>query len=196
MDTTVEKISMYAYSRFKKLRHKNNRKKPPCFLKLILIKFRKMAMLTTEIKEFVRTQKLGFIATVCPDGTPNLSPKGTTNVWDDDHLMFADIYSPGTINNLLHNPAIEINIVNIFIRKGYRFKGIGKVLSEGPLFEEVVSFYKANGASYIIKNVVLVKVERILPLVSPVYDTGASEEEVKTKWINYWNSVETANKLA
>jgi predicted pyridoxine 5'-phosphate oxidase superfamily flavin-nucleotide-binding protein len=37
-----------------------------------------MGVLTTEIKEFVKKQKLGFIATVCPDGTPNLSPKGTT----------------------------------------------------------------------------------------------------------------------
>jgi len=59
-----------------------------------------MGVVTDEIKEFVKREKLGFIATVCPDGTPNLSPKGTTNVWDDDHLMFADIYSPGTIKNL------------------------------------------------------------------------------------------------
>ena len=59
-----------------------------------------MGVLTDEIKEFVKREKLGFIATVCPDDTLNLSPKGTTNVWDDDHLMFADIYSPGTIKNL------------------------------------------------------------------------------------------------
>ena len=97
-----------------------------------------MSILTTEIKEFVKREKLGFVATVCPDGTPNLSPKGTTTVWDDEHLVFADIHSPGTINNLLTNPSVEINVVDIFIRKGYRFKGIGKVFSEGPLFEEVV----------------------------------------------------------
>jgi len=154
-----------------------------------------MGILTNEIKEFVRKQKLGFIATVCPDGTPNLSPKGTTNVWDDDHLVFVDIYSPGTVSNLLHNAATEINIVDVFVRKGYRFKGIGKVLSEGSLFEEIVSFYKNAGATYIIKNIVLVKVERILPLTSPVYDTNISEEEVKARWMNYWNSVETNNKM-
>ena len=154
-----------------------------------------MGILTNEIQEFVRTEKLGFIATVCPDGTPNLSPKGTTNVWDDDHLMFADIYSPGTINNLLHNPAIEINIVDVFIRKGYRFKGVAQVVSEGPVFDEIISFYQSGGARYVIKNIVLVKVERILPLVSPVYDTGVSEEEVKKKWSNYWNSVETGHKI-
>jgi predicted pyridoxine 5'-phosphate oxidase superfamily flavin-nucleotide-binding protein len=114
-------------------------------------------------------------------------------VWDDDHLMFADIHSPGTVSNLLNNPAIEINIVDVFVRKGYRFKGVGKVLSEGALFDEIGSFYKSRGASYTIKNIVLVKVERILPLTSPVYDAGISEEDVKAKWIDYWNSVETVH---
>jgi len=150
-----------------------------------------MGILTTEIKEFVKKQKLGFVSTVCPDGTPNLSPKGTTTVWDDDHLVFADIHSPGTINNLLINPSVEINVVDIFVRKGYRFKGSGKVLSEGPLFEEVVSFYKVAGAKYKIKNIALVKVERVLPLVSPAYDIGLSEDEVIKRWSDYWNSIYT-----
>ena len=146
-----------------------------------------MGILTKEIKEFVKQVKLGFVATVCPDGTPNLSPKGTTTVWDDDHLVFADIHSPGTINNLLVNPSVEINIVDVFIRKGYRFKGIGKVLSEGPLFEEIVSFYQAANVKYAINNIVLVKVDRVIPLLSPVYDTGISEDEVIKRWRDYWN---------
>ena len=148
-----------------------------------------MGILTQEIKDFVKQAKLGFVATVCPDGTPNLSPKGTTTVWDDDHLVFADIHSPGTINNLLVNPSIEINIVDVFIRKGYRFKGIGKVLSEGPLFEEVISFYQDAGSKYKINHIVLIKVERVIPLLSPVYDTDISEEEVIKRWSDYWNGI-------
>lgn len=150
-----------------------------------------MAILTTEIKEFITRTKLGFVATVCPDGTPNLSPKGTTTVWDDDHLVFADIHSPGTINNLLSNPAIEINMVDVFTRKGYRFKGSAKVLSEGRLFEEVISLYEKAGSTYTIKNIVLIKIGRILPVFSPVYDTGISEDEVIKKWREYWSSVYT-----
>ena len=144
-----------------------------------------MGLLTKEIMQFVRKQKLGFIATVCPDGTPNLSPKGTTNVWDSDHLIFADIYSPGTVSNLLVNPSIEINIVDPLIRKGYRFKGTAKVLSDGTLFEEILAFYRKSGSTYTIRNIVLVKIDRILPLLSPVYDTGISEEDVKNKWLDY-----------
>ena len=58
------------------------------------------AKLTADMKRVVMEQRLAFVATVCPDGTPNLSPKGTIAVWDDDHLVFADIRSPGTIANI------------------------------------------------------------------------------------------------
>lgn len=63
-----------------------------------------MGILTEEMKRVVREQRLGFVATVCPDGTPNLSPKGTTAVWDDDRLVFAGVRSPGTVRNLRSNP--------------------------------------------------------------------------------------------
>src|SRR5882757_8138012 len=104
-----------------------------------------MGILTEDMRRMVEEQKLGFIATVCPDNTPNLSPKGTTTVWDDDHLVFADIHSPQTIQNLLENPAIEINVVDALLRKGYRFKGTGKVLSAGTLYEEIDNFYRKEG---------------------------------------------------
>jgi predicted pyridoxine 5'-phosphate oxidase superfamily flavin-nucleotide-binding protein len=154
----------------------------------------KMGILTAEIKEFVKQQKLGFYATVCQDGTPNLSPKGTTIVWDDDHLAFADIHSPGTIKNLLTNPAIEINMVDIFIRKGYRFKGIGQVFSEGTLFHEIIAYYREGGAKYDIKHIVLIRIQSIALLVSPVYDTGATEEEVIKRYTDYWNTIYPVSK--
>jgi len=148
-----------------------------------------MGILTTEIQEFVRNQKLGFVATVCEDGSPNLSPKGTTTVWDEDHLVFADIHSPGTIENLLINSGVEINIVDVFTRKGYRFKGIGQVLREGLLFNEIVTMYGKLGVKHTIKNIVLVKVERIIPVVSPAYDTGISEDDVILRWSKYWEKL-------
>ena len=52
-----------------------------------------MGILTTDMKRVVDEQRLGFYATVCEDGSPNLSPKGSTYVLDDDHLFFADYRS-------------------------------------------------------------------------------------------------------
>ena len=77
-----------------------------------------MAEITDEMKNLLSKQKLGFVATVSPDSTPNLSPKGTIIVWNND-LIFADIKSPNTIANLKKNPSIEINVVDPLIRRGY-----------------------------------------------------------------------------
>jgi len=71
-----------------------------------------MSVLNFEMKRMVDRQRLGFVATVCPHGTPILTPKGTTAVWDDDHLVFADFRSPGSVSNLRYNPAVGINIVD------------------------------------------------------------------------------------
>jgi predicted pyridoxine 5'-phosphate oxidase superfamily flavin-nucleotide-binding protein len=149
-----------------------------------------MGILTEDMKRVVLEQRLGFAATVCPDGTPNLSPKGTTTVWDDEHLVFSDICSPGTTANLRQNPAIEINVVDPEVRKGYRFKGTAVILTEGSRFEEIVAFYRERGTQNPIHSIVLIKVERALPLVSPAYDLGAPEEEIRGRWRRHRESLQ------
>ena len=81
-----------------------------------------MGILTEDLKRLVSERRLGLVATVFPDGTPNLSPKGTTAVWDDDHIVFADIRSPATVSNLRRNPSTEINVVDPVVPKGYERK--------------------------------------------------------------------------
>ena len=90
-----------------------------------------MAILTEDMKRVVREQRLGFYATVCEDGSPNLSPKGSTFLWDDDHLLFADIRSPQTMANIRRGSIVEVNVVDPFVRKGYRFKGPAVVHERG-----------------------------------------------------------------
>jgi predicted pyridoxine 5'-phosphate oxidase superfamily flavin-nucleotide-binding protein len=150
-----------------------------------------MGILTDEMQRLVRRIRLGYVATVCPDGTPNLSPKGTTTVWDDDHLVFADLRSPNTVANLRHNPMVEINVVDPILRKGYRFKGPAQVLTEGDLYEQILAFYQQRGTQrQRIRAVVLVTVERARPLTSPIYDLGAGEDEVRRHWASYYDSPE------
>jgi predicted pyridoxine 5'-phosphate oxidase superfamily flavin-nucleotide-binding protein len=151
------------------------------------------AKLTTDMKRIVNEQRLAYVATVCPDGTPNVSPKGTIAVWDDDHLVFADIRSPGTIENLKRNPAVELNVVDPFVRKGYRFKGTGKAIVDGDLFEDIMRFYRGRWVDTTknmesrIRGFVLVEVETALPLISPAYDDGSADElSIRKYWISYF----------
>jgi predicted pyridoxine 5'-phosphate oxidase superfamily flavin-nucleotide-binding protein len=145
-----------------------------------------MGILTEDMKRVVREQKLVFIATVCPDGTANLSPKGTTTVWDDDHLVFADIRSPQSVQNIEHNPSVEINVVDPLVRKGYRFKGQGIVHRSGDVFQRGCRMYREMGLMPDIRAVVLIRVGRALPVFSPAYARGHTEEQVKERCWGYW----------
>ena len=148
-----------------------------------------MGLISADMKRVVEEQRLGFVATVCPDGTPNLSPKGTTVVWDADHLVFANIRSPGTLANLRQNPNVEVNVVDPFVRKGYRFKGVASVLESGPLYDKVIALYKERGAANVIREVVMVRVHRAQPVDSLAYDLGLTEAEVRARWRCYWEAV-------
>jgi len=150
-----------------------------------------MGILTEDMKRTVREQRLAYVASVCPDGTPNLSPKATTTVWDDDHLVYLDIRSPRTRENVLGNPSVEVNVVDPVARKGYRFKGRATVLTGGPLFEDVLAFYRGRGRKqeYRPEAVVLIRVERARPLVSPAYDRGRTEEDVRAEFYAYYDAL-------
>jgi uncharacterized protein len=144
-----------------------------------------VAVLTEDMQAIVLEQRLGFHATVTPDGRPNVSPKGTTTVYDDDHLMFAEIRSPQTIANLRSNPAIEVNVVDPILRRGYRFRGRATIHEGGDAYERGLELLLERGVAVTpeqIRAIVLIAVESAEPLTSPAYDSGASEAEVAVHW--------------
>ena len=44
-----------------------------------------MNKISESVKIFLNGQKLGYVATVSENGTPNLSPKGTIIAWGERH---------------------------------------------------------------------------------------------------------------
>ena len=155
-----------------------------------------MGILNDDMQRVVRQQRMGFIATVCPDGTPNLSPKGTTAVWDGDHLVFADLASPTTLANLRHNPALELNVVDVFERKGYRFKGTVSIVERGEaLFDEIREAFEAGtrGVQRVqlpARCYVMLRVDRALPVVSPAYVPGRTASATREEWAVHWAGVQ------
>jgi predicted pyridoxine 5'-phosphate oxidase superfamily flavin-nucleotide-binding protein len=148
-----------------------------------------MGTLSDAMRRLVQEEKLGFVATVSDDGRPNLSPKGTLAVWDLDHLIFADLASPNTVRNLRTRPSVEVNVVDPFTRKGFRFRGLAQVLppdAEGGRYLEFFARMGVNHPAERIHAVVLIRVERALPLVSPTYESGISEAEVRARWRAYY----------
>jgi predicted pyridoxine 5'-phosphate oxidase superfamily flavin-nucleotide-binding protein len=148
--------------------------------------------LSPDMQRVVLEQSLGFVATVTPDGRPNLSPKGTTTVLDDEHLMFADVASPGTVANLAITPHVEVNVVDPIVRKGYRFKGTATALGEGDAFDRALAVYRQRGFTTKrerIRSLVVIEVTDAAALVSPAYDDGATEEAVTERWLRHHNDL-------
>ena len=140
-----------------------------------------MGILTDEMKRVVTELQLCYAATVTPDGKPNLSPKGSITVLSDDELGFADLASPGTIENLRHNPAIELNIVDPFTRWGFRFKGRAQAMKDPEAHRRIA---QVLGPDYPFEQVVKIRVDLASEVFSPVYTlTQASENEVKRFWL-------------
>ena len=145
--------------------------------------------LTPDMRRVVLEQRLGFVATVTPDGRPNLSPKGTTTVWDDSHLMFADIASPGTVHNIASNPNVEVNVVDPIVRRGYRFKGTATVATSGEQFERGLALLRERGSTTPrerVRSIVVVEVTDAAAVVSPAYDQGATEQTLVTRWLDHY----------
>lgn len=145
-----------------------------------------MAILTEDMRQMVAHLRLCYVATVTPDGKPNLSPKGSLRVIDDGHLAFADIMSPSTIRNLRSNPYIEVNMVDPFLRRGYRFKGVCEVVTEGETFDLVANeLWDREGRQYPVNAVVSIAVQTALPVRSPAYvfNKGVKEENVRSIWL-------------
>ena len=94
-----------------------------------------------EVQEFIKG-KLGWVATASKDGMPNVAIKGSLRVLDDEHLMFADLFSIKTRKNLEENPKVAVMVMEIETRKGYSLKGTAELISQGPLFDQTVEMLK------------------------------------------------------
>ena len=148
-----------------------------------------MTTITYEIKIFLNSQKLGYVATVSSDGKPNISPKGTIIAWSDNLLAFANIRSPDTVMNLQNNPFVEINVIDPLSRKGYLFIGTAKIIKNTPLYVKILNHYRTNGIKSPINSIVIVDVSSVSEVTSPLYDLGQTEEEIKLKWKLFFNNV-------
>ena len=141
-----------------------------------------MTEISDSLKKFLDEQKLGYVATISADGTPNLSPKGTIIAWNKTTIAFADIRSPNTMKNLESNPNLEINVIDPLLRKGFRIKGTASIIKDGQNYDEILNHYRQRGVQSPIGAIVLVAVTDISEVTSPLYDLGFTEKQMKEKW--------------
>ncbi len=142
-------------------------------------------MLTKLARQMIETWRLGFVATVGANGLPNLSPKGTFVIVDDASIAFAEMRSPVTVANILVNPEVEINFVDILSRRGIRIRACAEIHEKDsetyarlePLFLE-----HWPALQELFNLAVLVPIGEIRPLTSPIYEVGGLEADLRKHW--------------
>ena len=120
-----------------------------------------MVSIPKDVQEFF-PGKMGWVATATREGVPNVTPKGSVRVLDDQHVIFADLFSLKTRQNLDQNPNVAVTVIDPATHKGYQIKGTAELVSSGPLFEKTAAELKQASATLpALKYVVKISVESI-----------------------------------
>ena len=90
--------------------------------------------------------KQGWVATASADGMPNIAIKGSLRLLDDEHLVFADLFSLKTRKNLEENTQVAVMVFDSETRTGYSLKGHATVLASGPVYDQVAEAIRQHPA--------------------------------------------------
>ena len=152
-------------------------------------------MLSQALQEFVNEWRLGHLATVGPEG-PNVSPKGTFQALDAGRIAFAEIRSPNTMANLALDARVEVNMVDVFSRKGARFRGEAvfhamdsvEAASLQPRWVDLFGQQLIERSS----GFVVIGVTSAKPLTTPAYDVGATEVALRRDYLERFTAMQMA----
>lgn len=122
-----------------------------------------MAKLTQEMKDMFAVQ-LPIIATVNEDGTPNVGPKRSARLLDDETIIFNENTSGRTQKNIERSGDITIIVVDREHLDGYRFVGKAQVYTSGEYYEGAVKW--AEGKMGVPKAAIVMKIEKAYTLKS------------------------------
>ena len=102
-----------------------------------------MIKLTDEMKELFDTALAdGFaclVGTATKDGQPQISPKGSVMVFDDQTLAYWERAKRSGLANLEENPKVVVYYSHPVKRIRWRFYGEASIHDSGPIREDVMS---------------------------------------------------------
>ncbi|MEM7226751.1 MAG: pyridoxamine 5'-phosphate oxidase family protein [Pseudomonadota bacterium] len=138
-------------------------------------------MLTSEMQKLIRDYSAGMVATTRDDGTPAVSPKATFVVLDEGRIAFGNIRSPGTLANLKKRPAVEVCFIDVVLRKAVRVTGQATIHPKAAANPELLAAFEPLWAPYVphMSAFVVIEVSAAELILSPAYDIGLTEAELK-----------------
>ena len=126
--------------------------------------------LDQAMRQTIERSVLCWLASVDAEGNPNVSPKEVFCDFEDE-LLVAHVASPGTARNLSTRPQVCVSMVDVFVQKGYKFRGTATVLKRNhPDFEPRHDRLAAlAGPDFPIAAVIQIELTAVEPILAPRY---------------------------
>lgn len=127
-------------------------------------------MLSQDIKTAIDESVLCWLATADEDGKPNCSPKEVFSYYDDKTLIIANIASPQSVKNILHNPKVCVSFVHIFKQKGFKLKGQASyVLPKDKRYTQLFKIIKPLAVGFPVLGIIEIQITSTNPILAPSY---------------------------
>ncbi len=146
--------------------------------------------LTQAVLRDIERSVLCWLATVSPDGFPNVSPKEIFCADADDAILIAHIMSPVSVRNLRADPRVCVSFVDVFRQEGFKVSGSAKLAEPGddafpvwsaPLIVKAGPDFPVCAAI----RVTPLKISRILPPGRTFLPDRTREEELAATYRLY-----------
>lgn len=120
----------------------------------------------TDAMQKMLAEQTPILATVIQEsGLPNIGPKRSLRVYDENHLIYNENTGGQTLTNIQDGSKIAIAVIDRPNLDGYRFVGTPEVHHDGEYFDNAVAYAENNGMKT-PKCAVLIKVDEVFTLKS------------------------------
>ena len=124
-----------------------------------------------EVRKYIESSVLCWLATSTPTGEPNVSPKEVFAAFGDNSIIIANIASPNTVKNIRSNKQVCISFIDVFVQKGYQIKGVASVIESGsPHYHEMEQILLSmTEGKFPFKSITQIEIQRVKPIIAPKY---------------------------
>jgi predicted pyridoxine 5'-phosphate oxidase superfamily flavin-nucleotide-binding protein len=114
---------------------------------------------------------LCWLATADASGQPNVSPKEIYAVLDDEHIVVANIASPGSARNVRANAKVCLSFIDVFAQKGYKVLGLATeaLPADADYARWAEPLRTMAGERFPIHSVFVVRASAVEPILAPSY---------------------------
>ncbi|WP_246708127.1 pyridoxamine 5'-phosphate oxidase family protein [Bartonella sp. HY038] len=121
-------------------------------------------MLNDDMKSLLAKQ-LPIQATTSKMGIPDIGPKRSLRVFDDNTLIYNENTGGQTLQNLIDGSKIAVAVIDREALDGYRFIGSAQIIDDGEIWEQAKIYADERGMKA-PKCAVLIHIEAVFSLRS------------------------------